>query len=230
MKHQTDHFNLGKMDPDIIRLNMMLSSLYILGYELLRLSIVKGVKDFFVPQGEYSSEQIEEMKALDMRMSYLSEQMGQDLGQSGLETYLNQLNEFEQAVGKKFSTQENHLLLPCSRWLQAEGVITEADVEDISRIRDHRNEVIHETPRLLSDSGHNVDASLFVRACEILRKIDLFWFHNDVHLDPSTWEEIDTSQVPDEEILSGREAFLSLASRVVVEFADRFSSDQDSLT
>ena len=226
MTGQSETVDLGKIDPDALRLNMMISSLYLFAFELLRLSIVGGVKRQFVPMGEYSTDEIDGMKDLDSKMKDLGNELGEDFGESGFQIYLNQLGEFEESVGMQFDTQENHLLLPCARWLQGNGVISDEELASVEQIRDHRNRLAHEMPKFLFQSGHDVDIDLLIRTREVLRKFDLFWFRTDIHFNLTTLDEIDTSQIPDEEVFSGRDAFLDMASIAVTEFAKQFGSDR----
>ncbi|MCI0773335.1 MAG: hypothetical protein J4N76_09955 [Chloroflexi bacterium] len=204
-----------KIDSDALKLNLMISSLYLFTFELLRLSMVGGVKGHFLLQGEYSPDEINELKELDSKMKDL----GEDLGESAFEVYQSQLDRFNEAVGMEYDTPDNHLLLPCANWLRANNVVSADDVATVGRIRDHRNQIAHEMPSFLFESGHDVDVDLLTQTREILRKVDLFWFRMDIHFDPTTLEEIDTSEIPDEEVFSGRDAFLALASSAVSEYA-----------
>jgi hypothetical protein len=223
LSNTADLEDLGKLEPDALRLNMMITSLYLFAFELLRLSIVAGVKDHFLPQGEYSQAEIDGLKELDSKMREVSATAAEE-GASPLQAYLDQLTTFEESIGRRYNTPENHLLLPCAQWLKDNDVISEEDVLAVGRIRDHRNQLAHEMPTYLFQAGHDPDVDLLAQVGQILRKVDLFWFRMDLHFDPATLEEIDTSHIPDEEVFSSREAFLSLASNAVIEYAQQFGS------
>ena len=57
----------------------------------------------------------------------------------------------------------------------------------------------------------------------------LFWFRSDIMLDPATFEEIDITQIPDDEVFSSRGAFMKLATDAVIEYAKQFGSDSEEL-
>ncbi|MBL1193998.1 MAG: hypothetical protein D8M60_06530 [Chloroflexi bacterium] len=194
---------------------MMIFSLYIFAFELLKAAIVNGVKSEFV-DWEYSKEQLQELKNDDSPM-----------GKLAYEGYANNLTEFEQAIGEKYNTPDNYLLIPCATWLKNNEAISSNEVNVIMEIRNHRNQIAHEMPKFLFDSEHNLDLELFAHVRDILSKIDLFWFRMDIHFNPETWEELDSTEISDNEVISTREAFLHLASRAVEEYAKEIASSDN---
>ena len=53
---------------------------------------------------------------------------------------------------------------------------------------------------------------------QLLHKVDVFWARNDLLIDPTTWEEVDTVEILDEEIISGRVAMLDLIISTVIDY------------
>jgi hypothetical protein len=93
------------------------------------------------------------------------------------------------------------LLQASCMWLEQMGAITKDEVEEVEKIRKHRNEVAHELPRLLIDSGLNLNIGYFVRIKELLEKIEVWWVKNfDIPVNP----DFDGVVVEDKDIQPGR--------------------------
>lgn len=143
--------------PERIRLNLVLASLYLTAFEVLRNSIVEHIKDFFViyPGTGDNAERIRG------RM----------------------LNQYEQEVGVNFSSPDNYKLIPSCRWLQKNGVLSQEEIDEIKEIRDHRNSLAHNLPELiLSEDALIVNLERFKHIREILRKVELFWIRVDMDI------------------------------------------------
>jgi len=220
-----DHHDLdpSKFEPEAIRLNLMVASLYIFVFELLRLTIVEGVKAYFLFQGTYSDEQIDEIRALASQYRDLGFDADADRTESGLHDYHQQLERFKEAVGTRYESAPNHLLVPCAKWLASNGVLSNDDVGWVSSIRDHRNAIAHEIHNFLFGMNIDVDFDLLAKAREVLRNVGLFWFRNDLHFDASTGGETDIEAIPDEDVFSGKEAFLQMAIDAVRSYADQLA-------
>lgn len=70
---------------------------------------------------------------------------------------------------------DKHILTASCLWLEDMKVISEDEVDEISKIRIHRNEIAHELPRLLIDSDLKVNIDYLIRIKELVEKIDAFW-------------------------------------------------------
>jgi hypothetical protein len=88
------------------------------------------------------------------------------------------------------------------------NVLTEDEVVDIRKIRDHRNEIAHELPSLLVGQGLGVDIDRFQRIRELLIKVDKFWAGSTLLFDMETLEEIDAQDL--DIVMSGRALILEV--------------------
>lgn len=84
-------------------------------------------------------------------------------------------------------------------WLQNQEAFTDVDVEMAMAIRDHRNNIAHELPRILIDPDASVDFSLFAEANRLIAVLGRFWGRIEVDINP----DFDNQEVRDEDIVSG---------------------------
>jgi len=88
-------------------------------------------------------------------------------------------------------------------WFKEMGAITDEDMTRVDALRQHRNSLVHEIPRFLSDPGSQVDIDLFGTMLELLAKIDRWWIRQfEIELNPAL-DHVDPSSVADVEIASG---------------------------
>lgn len=92
-------------------------------------------------------------------------------------------------------------------WWKANGVFDDGDEKLISDLTKHRNEVAHELPRFLASAQHNVQLELLEKLSAIVAKADQWWILN---VELAIQDEIDSSEVRSEEIVSGNMMFLQL--------------------
>jgi len=205
--------------PENIRVNLMLSSLYLAAFEILKLAIVEGTKDFFILLDEVTEEDKKELRKI-----------GQDrMATQFRESYLEEVRKYEKEVGVRLQNREKYGLIPSCQWLQKQRVLTESDVEDIKSIRDHRNEIAHELPTLMISHDFDVNLQHFLKIHQILQKVDVFWARNEIFTDPRTMEEIDISQVPDEEIRSLRLTILETITNTVIEYLNEIAPSDSTI-
>lgn len=97
-------------------------------------------------------------------------------------------------------------------WLVETGAITTEDITSIQGLRDYRNTVAHETPKVLFEAG-GVDIAMIRTAIEHVRKIDRFWGGIEADTDP----RFDGVDVDYEGITSLRTMALDYIAQVVSE-------------
>ena len=208
------------LDPDKLlvqeklRLNLLLSSLYLAAFEILKSAIIDGTKDFFIYQNEVTEEDVEELK----------KKIDPSLANRFRESYVKAVARYENEVGIKLENRDLKGLIPSCKWLQKQEVLTEKDIESVRNIREHRNEVAHELPTLLISKDFDVNLDHFQQIRQLLHKVDVFWARNDLLIDPTTLEEVDTFDIPDNEIMSGRVAILEIITNTVVEYLNAITS------
>ena len=204
--------------PEILRTNLLLSSLYLTSYEILKTAIIEGVKDFFIYQEPISNDDERE----------LLQSVDPSLVERFRESYQNEVSEYEKEVGISLDDRDKFGLIPSCKWLQRQGALSEEEVEEIRVIRDHRNEIAHELPELLVGEGFDIQLEHFQRIRMLIHKIDVFWARNDILFDAKTLDEVDLHDVPDDEIVSSRDAILSLITDTVVHYLNELMKDKSS--
>ncbi len=137
--------------PNVLRTNLLLSSLYLTAFEILKMAIVEGVKDFFTLNTEITDEiEKELLKSLQKEMV-----------ERFKESYQNEVDKYEKEVGIGLDDRDKLGLIPSSKWLQKQDALSESDVDEIRAIRDHRNEIAHELPRILISKGFDIKLEHF---------------------------------------------------------------------
>lgn len=76
-------------------------------------------------------------------------------------------------------------------WLADQGVLDEAAVVELQRIREHRDKVAHELPSLMVDPAFDVDLELLARMRHYLGAAGRFWGSVNASLSEIPAEEID---------------------------------------
>jgi hypothetical protein len=203
---------------EILRTNLLLASLYLTSYEILKIAVIEGVKDFFVYQEPISDDDEKEMlKSLDP-----------SLVERFRESYQEEVNEYETEVGINIYDRDRLGLFPSCKWLQKQGALSEEEVEEIRQIRDHRNEIAHELPELLVGEGFDIQLEPFQRIRKLLHKVDVFWVRNDVMFDANTFDEVDIQNVSGDEIVSSRDAILTLITNTVLDYLNEIVKAKSS--
>lgn len=107
-------------------------------------------------------------------------------------------------------------------WLEENGAIDAADLSHFDRIREHRNEVIHELPQRLGKSGETVNDEIFHATISLMSKVDC-WFIREVEI--PTNPDIDPDKVDFEAVMSGRMVIV----RVMLEVLSGSTSFEDAI-
>lgn len=191
--------------PKIVTFNLMMASLYLTAFELIRASIIQGVKDFLVINSPPPNDLLKDCNP-NMKEFY----------QRLIDGYKNELDSFRNEVGVDFNADESHLYKPCCEWLAKREAIDSSDLRDLLSIRDHRNEIAHEIHYLLMEEGFEINVELFIKIRMLLRKIDIFWARNDLLLNTDTFEEVNTNDVSDDQIISFRVAIMDMLINSVI--------------
>jgi hypothetical protein len=97
-------------------------------------------------------------------------------------------------------------------WLQNQGAITSQDVELILQIREHRDEIAHELPRLIGSTELEVDKSLLECLKELITKISRWWAFK---VDAPTNPDFDHVEVKEESVLTGSMMFMQVVMGVL---------------
>jgi len=213
------------LDLEIVRVNLLLFSLYLTAYETLKSAIIDNIADSFVWETRTQTEVEANRKEFGERLSQLSltsQEKTEILeGMFGTqETYEGQVGKYEENVGfetgLKYDARARLGLIPSCNYLHASGVLTEREIEEIKELREHRNRIAHGLPELLTSKGFGVDPSRLQRIRELIIKVEMFWarFHISIEY-PEIYD------VPDEDIFSGRVVLIDQILRAVVEYLEK---------
>jgi hypothetical protein len=208
------------LSRDRIRASLLLSSLYLAAFEILKIAIIEGVKDQFVF--------LEEPKIPDELAQQIKNLTGEDSVIPAIESYRKQVIGYEQQVKVKFDKRDQGGLIPSCEWLRDIGALDQAEVEDVHRIRKHRNEIAHELPSILVGKGFEVDLEFLTRIRSILRKIEIFYAQSDLLLDPVTLEEVILDNDQFEHLQSSRQIILDQIIDTVNEYLDQPNAETDT--
>lgn len=109
---------------------------------------------------------------------------------------------------------ENNIENASLRWFVNMGAITEDDYNLYQKIRQRRNEIIHELLKNLSDGFTENDALLFGEMLRIYQKIDEWWI-NEIEI-PTSSETIPEGYDP-EGVCGGQALVLDMINDIILE-------------
>lgn len=99
-------------------------------------------------------------------------------------------------------------------WLQQNGALSAEDVAEIDVIRQHRNQIAHELPELLSDVDRDINLDFLQSIQRLLRKTEIWWIR-DVGMTIN--EDFDGVEVADEDINPGPVIMLNEIIRIALD-------------
>jgi hypothetical protein len=96
-------------------------------------------------------------------------------------------------------------------WLQKVGAITGQDLDLLSDIAKHRNEIAHELPKLIVSHELDVDRLLLASLNHLVTKISLWWvLEVEVPANP----DFDGVEVKEKDVLTGPMMFMQIVMAV----------------
>lgn len=101
-------------------------------------------------------------------------------------------------------------------WLIENGAVEINDRDCAQRIREHRNLIGHELPKIIASSDHELEDSLFDELYNLVAKIDRYWIRELEIPSNSDFDQIDPYEIPDSEITSGNMIFLGLMRDIAI--------------
>ena len=195
------------IDFDKIQLNLILSSLYLSSFEILKSAIIDSVSSSFVYLAKPDMDYFLSLK------DYLSEDEYAELCEMNIGSYQKQVDEYIHEVGGEYEKRKWLGLMPSCKWLEKVGVITQQDVDFVRKLREHRNSIAHELPKLITGENYAVNIDYLEETTKILKKVGTYIARLDADI---------PYDVPDKNIASGREILLSIIWESVV----RYLNDQ----
>ena len=155
------------LDEATMRQNLILSSLYLFLFEVVKFAITEDVKDFltFTSSLEDATGEITTWEVM------LEE--GERRQARAVAAYKKRLGDLHKRKWKASCL-----------FLEAIEVLDKQDVDDLGAIEAHRNEIAHELPRLLTAEDLDVNLGRLVRMREILGKIEAWQVSVEVAISP----------------------------------------------
>jgi len=136
-------------NPEILKKNLIRSSLYLTAFELLKYAIEQRIKGFLCI-GQEMDENFEYFNCQDYKDKIVNRRIPQ------------------------LNNNKNVYYSSCL-WLKEANVITEDEVEELQKIRLHRNKIGHEIPKLMIDCDHEINLDLFESIKRLFTKIEQWW-------------------------------------------------------
>jgi hypothetical protein len=99
------------LNPDKIRINLLLSSLFLSAFEVLKLAIVDKTKGFFVFSQVLT----------DLQVPELGDLLEDDTAKRMKEQRVREIEEYEKHIGAKFYGPDQYALIPSCVWLHKMG-------------------------------------------------------------------------------------------------------------
>jgi hypothetical protein len=101
-------------------------------------------------------------------------------------------------------------------WLIENGAANADDRDCAQRIREHRNLIGHELPKIIASSEHELDETLFDDLYNLVAKIDRYWIRELEIPSNSDFDHLDPYEIPDSEITSGNMIFLGMMRDIAI--------------
>ena len=172
-------------NPTLIKRNLLVASLFVTSFEMLKTSIQGRIKDFLCLNAT------------------LNEQGELEFDES--EDYKTQVSEREIVHINRRKYRDYHLFYSSSLWLKENNVIIQDDFDEIEKIRKHRNLIAHEPLKLLVDDNINVNIALLKKSQELLKKIEKWWIiEYEIPANP----DFDEQEIDESLVQSGSSIFL----------------------
>ncbi len=126
-----------------VRSKLLQASLFITAFEMLKNSVTDFVQDHFESgRGSNGKRKLSPKYNDDVLKPFKNEQGGVDTFKA------------------------------CVQWLAQQGVIQNTDIDTISKIRRHRNEIAHQLPDIVFYHSQRVDLGLFRKLKSIFHRIE----------------------------------------------------------
>jgi hypothetical protein len=165
------------LNPEILRTNLIVASLFITAFEMLKDSIIGRSRDFFTDGFDENGWIIND----NYKTKVLS------LSKSPLYASLE--------------------------WLTKMNAIHDSDVDEFNKIKNCRNNIVHEIGQYIS-KGQNIDPlPLFSTMMDLLHKIEKWWILN---IEIPTDSDFDGQEIDEGSILPGKIMILRLLTEIAL--------------
>lgn len=174
--HQT-RLDLDKIgSPRQMGFRLMLCAFYLSVFELLKASIVEGVRNTIVKSADLSPAELRDLKRREDMINELLVEAGINPTASLYSNLSQQIKEYESSIGTSLKKRLRFGLSASLDWLHATDVLSEDELHLLTHIRKHRNEVAHELPNLVVGESFEVNIEYLEEMQRLLQKLDTYWF------------------------------------------------------
>lgn len=102
-----------------------------------------------------------------------------------------------------------HLFTASALWWHKSGAITVEELDTLRRIREHRDQIAHNMPKMIGTAEHSIDLDLLEHTNCILAKIDNWWLQNfEAGINPEQYEKFSQEEMDEARSMSA--LFLSM--------------------
>jgi hypothetical protein len=102
-----------------------------------------------------------------------------------------------------------HPFTASALWWNKQGAISDEDIDLLRQIREHRDEIAHNMPKMIGTVEHSISLDLLVHTNSILAKIDNWWLKNfEAGIDPAQYEKFTQEEM--DAAVSMSSVFLSM--------------------
>lgn len=173
------------LNKDSVRNNLILASLFVTSFEMLKSSIQDRIKGFLCLDSELNED------------GEIVFEISNDYKTQVLKRVISGIN--------RKNTRDYHLFYSSCLWLKEKNVIDYNDLLEIEKIRKHRNLISHNPLKLLIDENININKVLLKESQILLKKIEKWWILNfEIPINP----KFNGKEIDERDIKSGRTIFL----------------------
>lgn len=116
-----------------------------------------------------------------------------------------------------------HPLTASALWWHKQGAISDEDLNLLRQIREHRDQIAHNMPKMIGTAEHSIDLDLLAHTNSILAKVDNWWLQNiEAGIDPEQYEKFSPEEMDAASSISS--VFLSMMIPLVAGDDSQFRS------
>ena len=186
------------MNQLFVKRNLLVASLFVTSFEMLKTSIQDRIKAFLCFDSKFNDE------------GELEYEISDDYKEQVLEKVISKIDR------QKF--RDYHLFYSSCLWLKENKIIDETDINELEKIRKHRNLIAHNPLKLLIDNDTNINVELLKKSQELLTKIEKWWIvEYEIPINP----DFDEEEIDVNEVGSGTTIFLDYLMEIAKEEINR---------
>jgi hypothetical protein len=169
----------------LIKRNLLVASLFVTSFEMLKTSVQDRIQGFLCFNSSFNSE------------GELEYEISDDYKNQVLERFIPNIDR------RKY--RDYHLFYSSCLWLKDNNFINQSEINELEKIRKHRNLISHNPLKLLVDDNININVSLLKKSQELLTKIEKRWIIEfEIPVNP----DFDGHEIDESQVQSGTSIFL----------------------